>query len=468
MGVSLNNTDDIGRDIRYLGLHGTSHSMCKVSPRSSLMSRSERRLQHPAGHWHVVRDVSAITSVTDAPASSSLSSRMSMEMSYQTWPHTSVTQYGVFAETSTATQSRTSTDVKYDMAPWQESENRTLWTTSTETFGIVFRNIPNSRCRRRPTCFVRRHDGCLSKHPWRHRARHQWLGIARNVSLDVRGVSAVICDVALRTWAATSRRTFARCSDVSAMTSVSDAPASSSLSTTMSMEMSHQTWPHTSVPQYGVLAETSTATRSRTSTDVKDDMAPWQQSQNRTLWTTSTETIRIVFRNIGEWRGLRRPTCFFKRHDGYLSKHPWRHRARHQWPVIAQNVSLDVRGVSAVICDVALRTWAVTSRRTFARCSWCLRSDIRNRRARVFIIVFDDVHRDVPSDMTAYIRPAVWRLCGDVHCDTVQDIYRRQRWHGTVTAVTEPDIVDNVYRNNRNRLPEHRRIAWSKTSDMLL
>jgi hypothetical protein len=47
-----------------------------------VMSRSERGLQHPGGHWHVVRNVSAMTSVTDAPASSSLSSTMSMEMSY--------------------------------------------------------------------------------------------------------------------------------------------------------------------------------------------------------------------------------------------------------------------------------------------------------------------------------------------------------------------------------------------------
>ena len=117
MGVSLNTPEDIGRDISDLVLHETSHSMCAVSPRSSLMSRSERRLQHPAGHWHVVCDVSAITSVPAAPASSSLSSRMSMDMSCQTWPHTSVTEYAVFAETSTATRSRTSTDVKYDMAP---------------------------------------------------------------------------------------------------------------------------------------------------------------------------------------------------------------------------------------------------------------------------------------------------------------------------------------------------------------
>jgi hypothetical protein len=57
MGVSLNTPADIGRDISDLVLHGTSQSMCAVSPRSSVMSRSERGLQHPGGHLHVVRDV---------------------------------------------------------------------------------------------------------------------------------------------------------------------------------------------------------------------------------------------------------------------------------------------------------------------------------------------------------------------------------------------------------------------------
>jgi hypothetical protein len=55
-----------------------------------------------------------------------------------------------------------------------------------------------------------------------------------------------------------------------------------------------------------------------------------------------------------------------------------------------------------------------------------LSDDICFRRARVFIIVYDDVHGHVPSDIAAYIRPAVQRLGGDVHGYTVQDIYRRQ------------------------------------------